>query len=38
MLLRHPLMTHRTIGLIHVHALRIWRRGARFYRHGQATS
>ena len=28
MLVRHPLVTHRTIGLIHWHALRLWRRGA----------
>lgn len=34
MLIRHPLITHRTIGLIHWHALRLWRRGARFHRHG----
>ncbi|CAN5659567.1 DUF1365 domain-containing protein [soil metagenome] len=34
MLLRHPLMTQRTIGLIHVHAFRLWRRGVRFQRHG----
>ena len=38
MLLRYPLLTQRTIGMIHVHALRIWRRGARFYRHGEAAS
>lgn len=37
MLVRHPLMTHRTIGLIHLHALRLWLRGARFHRHGEAT-
>ncbi len=36
MLLRHPLVTHRTIGLIHWHALRLWLRGARFHRHGDA--
>jgi DUF1365 family protein len=36
LLLRHPLMTQRTMGLIHWHALRLWLRGARFYRHGQA--
>lgn len=36
MLLRHPLMTHRTIGLIHWHALRLWLRGAPFLRHGEA--
>ena len=34
LLLRHPLMTQRTMGLIHWHALRLWLRGARFYRHG----
>lgn len=36
LLLRHPLMTQRTIGLIHLHAIRLWLRGARFYRHGAA--
>ena len=34
MLVRHPLVTHRTIGLIHWHALRLWLRGAPFFRHG----
>lgn len=34
-LLRHPLMTQRTIGLIHWHALRLWLRGIRFQRHGE---
>ena len=37
LLLRHPLVTHTTIGLIHWHALRLWLRGARFHRHGEAT-
>ena len=37
MLIRHPFVTHKTIGLIHWHALRLWRRGARFHRHGEAT-
>lgn len=37
MLLRHPFVTHKTIGLIHWHALRLWRRGATFHRHGEAT-
>jgi DUF1365 family protein len=37
MLLRHPLVTQRTIGLIHWHALRMWLRGARFHRHGDVT-
>ena len=36
MLLRHPLGPHRTIALIHWHALRLWLRGARFHRHGEA--
>ena len=30
-------MTHRTIALIHWHALRLWRRGIPFQRHGVAT-
>jgi DUF1365 family protein len=34
MLLRHPLVSHKTIGLIHWHALRLWLRGAPFFRHG----
>ena len=33
MLLRHPLVTHKTTLLIHWHALRLWLRGARFHRH-----
>jgi hypothetical protein len=33
MLFRHPLVTHRTIGLIHWHALRLWLSGAPFKRH-----
>ncbi|MDQ3127542.1 MAG: DUF1365 domain-containing protein [Chloroflexota bacterium] len=37
MLVRHPLMTQRTIGLIHLHAVRLWLKGARFHRHGTAT-
>ena len=36
LLLRYPLMTQRTIGLIHWHAIRLWLRGAPFFRHGQA--
>jgi hypothetical protein len=35
MLLRHPLLSHRTIGLILWHALRLWLRGTEFYRHSQ---
>ena len=38
MLLRYPLATHRTVALIHVHALRLWRRGVTFQRHGQAVA
>ena len=38
LLLRHPLVTHRTIGMIHWHAFRLWLRGARFHRHRPATS
>ena len=34
MLLRHPLVTHKTIAAIHWHAFRLWRRGATFHRHG----
>ena len=37
MLIRHPLVTYKTIGLIHWHALRLWLRGARFHRHSEAT-
>ena len=33
LLLRHPLVTQKTIGLIHWHALRLWLRGAPFFRH-----
>jgi DUF1365 family protein len=37
MLVRHPFVTQRTIGFIHWHALRLWRRGAAFHRHGAVT-
>jgi DUF1365 family protein len=37
MLVRHPFVTHKTIGMIHWHALRLWLRGARFHRHSEAT-
>jgi uncharacterized protein len=37
MLARHPLLSYKTIGMIHWHALRLWLRGARFHRHGEAT-
>jgi DUF1365 family protein len=33
LLLRNPLVTQKTILLIHWHALRLWLRGARFHRH-----
>ena len=36
MLVRHPFVTHATIGLIHWHALRLWLRGAHFHRHSEA--
>jgi hypothetical protein len=36
LLLRHPFMTQRTMALIHLHAIRLWLRGARFYRHSDA--
>lgn len=36
LLLRHPFVTHKTILLIHWHALRLWLRGARFHRHREA--
>ena len=34
MLLRHPLVTRKTVGLIRYHAIRLWLRGAPFFRHG----
>jgi DUF1365 family protein len=36
MLVRYPLVTVKTIGMIHWHALRLWRRGAKFHGHGEA--
>jgi hypothetical protein len=36
MLVLHPLVTQKTIALIHWHALRLWRRGVTFHRHGEA--
>ena len=33
MLVRHPLVTLKTLGMIHWHALRLWRRGIPFQRH-----
>lgn len=37
-LLRIPLATQKTIVAIHLHALRMWRRGLRFHRHSEVTS
>jgi DUF1365 family protein len=37
MLVRYPFVTQKTISAIHWHAWRLWRRGARFHRHGEAT-
>jgi DUF1365 family protein len=37
MLVRYPLVTLKTIGMIHWHAFRLWRRGARFHSHGAAS-
>jgi uncharacterized protein len=34
MLVRTPFVTHKTIGMIHWHALRLWLRGLRFHHHG----
>ena len=31
-----PLVTHKTVLMIHWHALRLWLRGARFHRHREA--
>jgi DUF1365 family protein len=36
MLVRHPFVTQKTIGLIHLHALRLWRQGIRFRRRSEA--
>ncbi len=36
MLVRHPFVTQRTIAAIYLHAWRLWRKGARFHRHGEA--
>ncbi len=37
MLVRYPLVTLKTIGMIHWHAFKLWRRGARFHSHGAAS-
>ena len=36
MLLRYPMVTLKTIVFIHFHALRLWRKGAKFHSHGSA--
>jgi DUF1365 family protein len=36
LLVRHPMVTLKTITFIHWHALRLWLRGATFHRHGGA--
>jgi DUF1365 family protein len=36
MLVRYPFVTHKTIGMIHWHALRLWLRGVPFNRHSEA--
>jgi DUF1365 family protein len=36
MLMRQPLMPHKTIAAIHWHALRLWLKGARFIRRSEA--
>ncbi len=36
MLIRYPLVTLKTIGMIHVHAFRLWRLGLPFHRHREA--
>ena len=38
MLVRYPLLTYRTVALIHWHAFRLWLRGAPFFRHGAVES
>jgi uncharacterized protein len=38
MLVRYPFVTLKTIVAIHWHALRLWRRGARFHRRGEAAA
>ena len=36
LLVRYPLLTHRTIALIHWHALRLWLKGVPFHHHAAA--
>jgi hypothetical protein len=38
LLLRYPFVTLKTIGAIYWHALRLWLKGAAFYRHGAASA
>lgn len=37
-LVRFPLVTLKTVVMIHWHALRLWRRGARFHSHGSTVA
>lgn len=36
MLVRYPMLTVKTIAMIHVHAFRLWRKGAKFHSHSAA--
>jgi hypothetical protein len=36
LLLKMPFVTYKTIGAIHLHAWRLWRRGVTFHRHSEA--
>ncbi|HSM39033.1 MAG TPA: DUF1365 domain-containing protein [Candidatus Limnocylindrales bacterium] len=36
MLVRYPMVTLKTIAMIHVHAFFLWRKGAKFHSHGAA--
>ena len=38
MLVRNPLVTQKTMALIHWHALRLWLRGVKFHRYGEAVA
>ena len=38
MLVRNPLVTQKTMALIHWHALRLWLRGVKFHRYGEAAA
>jgi DUF1365 family protein len=38
MLVRNPLVTQKTMALIHWHALRLWLRGVKFHRYGEVAA